>query len=123
MNEINAIIRPDRLSGVILLVEDQPAVLQVLERQLTRLGFQVLPADGGTTALAAIFERGGAIDLVLTDIDMPGMDGRTLGRAVNRLYPEVPVIYMSGRPGACVLEKPFSASRLAAELQAALNTR
>ena len=100
----------------ILVVDDSPAIRQLVARALTDARYVVLEAEDGALALE-ILERGGAdIDLVLTDIKMPRLDGLEFGRRIaDRKWP-VPVLYMSGdtgdadgggRPVAPLLRKPF----------------
>jgi CheY-like chemotaxis protein len=102
----------------LLVVDDSPAIRQIVARALTDARYVVLEAGDGALALE-ILERGRVdIDLVLTDIRMPRLDGLELGRHIaDRKWP-VPVLYMSGdtgdaiadgggRPVAPLLRKPF----------------
>ena len=102
----------------ILVVDDSREVRRVVARTLREAGYSVLEADDGAVAMQ-ILERGGVdIDLVLTDIKMPRMDGVELGRRIVEGNWQVPVLYMSGDPGAAgdpparLLRKPFSMSLL-----------
>jgi PAS domain S-box-containing protein len=81
----------------ILLAEDQPAVLNILQRILEAEGHKVTPAPNGDEA-ASLFEIG-AFDLLITDIDMPGkLQGTDLAIHVRIADPELPVIFLSGHP-------------------------
>jgi two-component system, cell cycle sensor histidine kinase and response regulator CckA len=118
----------------ILLVEDSDAVRVLAQSVLRRLGYTVLTARNGDEALALAASHGGAIDLVLTDIVMPGMSGRELAEAIVARRPGVRVLYMSGYtddviirkglkdPGASFIEKPFTTASLADRVRQRLDT-
>jgi len=83
----------------VLLVDDEPAVRRVAQRMLEQGGFVVEAVDAGAAALdalAAAAARGALPDVVVTDVQMPGLSGRELADRVAALYPGVPVVYMSG---------------------------
>ena len=80
----------------ILLVEDEDAVRSFAARALRMRGYTVLEAPGGEAGLEIVRHHPGAIDLLVTDVVMPIMDGPTLVRAARRLRPEMRIIYMSG---------------------------
>jgi two-component system cell cycle sensor histidine kinase/response regulator CckA len=80
----------------ILLVEDEDAVRSFAARALRLRGYTVLEANGGEPGLEIVRSRSGTIDLLITDVVMPNMDGPTLVRAARRLRPEMRIIYMSG---------------------------
>jgi two-component system cell cycle sensor histidine kinase/response regulator CckA len=82
-------------SGTILLVEDEDMVRAVAERALIRHGYTVLTAAHGEEAMA-ILATGEKIDLIVSDVVMPTMDGPTLGREARAKYPELPILFMSG---------------------------
>lgn len=117
----------------ILLVEDDEAVREVAARTLGRFGYRVLSAGEGTDALRVVEEKGEEIDLLLTDIMMPGMNGVELGMEVARRKPGIKVFYMSGyadqelvrqgllEPGTTFLQKPFTPRQLAARIRAILD--
>ena len=111
----------------IRIVDDDAAVRPLARRILEGCGYQVLTAADGAAALcaarSAMVQPGGALQLVLTDIDMPGSDGYALGRQLAVTWPALPVIYMSGTTNGLArraqlvasehfIEKPFSAERL-----------
>ena len=83
-------------TGVILLVDDEPAVRAVLRQGLERAGFQVLEAGDGVEGLGAFTRHRAAISLVLMDLTMPRMGGEEVFAEIHRLAPEVPVVLMSG---------------------------
>ncbi len=87
---------PVLLSNVILLVDDDASVRHFIKVILSREGYQVLEAADGGKALALVRKLAGSVDLVVTDVEMPGMDGRALGKAIREEYGNVPVIYISG---------------------------
>jgi two-component system, cell cycle sensor histidine kinase and response regulator CckA len=115
----------------ILVVDDEEAVRTLACRMLTWAGHQALEARHGREALATIEEHHGPIHLVLTDIKMPGMNGRELGRQVETRWPGKPILYMSGfaseifrsgllEPDAPFIAKPFTQDDLAAKVRALL---
>ncbi len=79
----------------ILVVDDDPSVLQVASKVLRRGGYEVVEADGGDKALRLAEELNGRIDLLLTDVVMPGMGGRELGEHLSERYPAVRLLFMS----------------------------
>ncbi len=112
----------------VLLVEDEPTVRTVIRRGLQRLGHRVLEAGHGQAGLDVALSNEGLIDLVITDIMMPVMNGRDFIRNLERRQPAGPVIFMSGysdnakiREGMdgsrhAFLQKPFSAAEIAATM-------
>lgn len=81
--------------GRVLLVEDEDMVRAVAERALTRSGYTVTTCADGEEGLAAV-ANGGEFDLVVSDVVMPGMDGPAMARAIRRVSPSLPVLFMSG---------------------------
>ncbi len=119
-------------TGTILLVEDEATVRAVAERALTRHGYTVLIAENGEAALE-ILAREPDIDLMISDVVMPTMDGPTTARAARASHPDLPILFISGyaeeqlrqsidldRVG--FLAKPFSVQQLAEAARAALGT-
>ena len=111
----------DRPTGgyTVLVVDDEEAVRHLACRMLTWTGYLALEAGHAREAIATIEQHAGAIHLVLTDIKMPGMNGRELGRYVEQRWPGKPILYMSGfasevfqggllEAGAPFLSKPFT---------------
>ncbi|HZH12250.1 MAG TPA: ATP-binding protein [Microvirga sp.] len=82
--------------GTILLVEDEDPVRAVNARALTARGYTVLEAASGIEAMEIIQERGAPVDLVVSDVVMPEMDGPTLLGELRKLYPDLKVIFVSG---------------------------
>jgi two-component system cell cycle sensor histidine kinase/response regulator CckA len=80
----------------ILLVEDEDAVRSFAARALRMRGYTVLEAPGGEAALDIVRKHQGAIDLVISDVVMPNMDGPTMVRAATKLRPEMRVLFISG---------------------------
>ena len=91
--------------GRILVVEDEDPVRLVVMRTLQAEGYEVLGAGNGNEALEELDEIGGAVNLVLTDIVMPGMSGRQLAAELSRRYHGIPVIWMSGHTREAELQK------------------
>ncbi|HMG22095.1 MAG TPA: response regulator, partial [Kofleriaceae bacterium] len=133
---IPAAARPQASAGheTILVVEDEPAVRRAVQRNLERLGYRVLAACDGEDALR-ITETGADIDLVLSDVVMPGVDGPELACRLRAKWPELPVLFVTGysadrlaRTGAVgphdrVLEKPYQLDELVRTLRAMLAAR
>jgi two-component system cell cycle sensor histidine kinase/response regulator CckA len=82
--------------GTILLVEDEDPVRAVNARALSARGYTVLEAASGVDALQIIEQRGAPVDLVVSDVVMPEMDGPTLLGELRKLYPDLKVIFVSG---------------------------
>ncbi|HEU5304894.1 MAG TPA: response regulator [Gemmatimonadales bacterium] len=125
--------RSERPPGgyTVLVVDDEEAVRSLACRMLTWAGYQALEAGHGREAIATLEQHAGAIHLVVTDIKMPGMSGRELGRQVEQRWPGKPMLYMSGfasevfqggllEPGAPFLSKPFTQEDLALKVRALL---
>jgi DNA-binding NtrC family response regulator len=79
----------------ILLVDDDPAVRKIVGEMLERSGYGVITAADGHSALAALRERA-AVDLVIADYRMPGMDGLSLVRRIKEKMPDLPVVILTG---------------------------
>jgi len=89
-------LRGSGARGRVLVVEDEDAVRAVVMRTLQDEGYEVLGASSGKEALQELDEIGGAVNLVLSDIVMPGMSGRQLAAELRRKYHNIPIIWMSG---------------------------
>jgi two-component system cell cycle sensor histidine kinase/response regulator CckA len=120
-------------SGTVLLVEDEPMVRTVAERALTRQGYTVITANNGEDALEVI-NRGEPIDLLISDVVMPAMDGPTMVREARKVRPEIPILFMSGYAEehlrksididhVAFLPKPFSVQELAEAARKVLATK
>ncbi len=82
--------------GAVLLVEDEPAVRELTAAVLVDAGYEVVQAGSGVDGLAAAEAHPGAIDLLLTDVVMPGMNGRQLAERLTAVRPGVRVLFVSG---------------------------
>jgi two-component system cell cycle sensor histidine kinase/response regulator CckA len=120
-------------SGTILLVEDEDMVRAVAERALVRQGYHVLTAANGEEALE-LLGSAGPVDLLISDVMMPTMDGPTLVAHARRLFPDLPILFMSGYAEETLrrsidldhvafLPKPFSVRQLAEAARDALVDR
>lgn len=127
-------IAPPAGAGTILLVEDEPAVRDLVARVLRRNGYTVLVASRPSEALKLWSESGASVDLLLTDLVLPEMSGRQLATLMLAERPDLSVIYQSGfdpsgdlpgleGKGSVFLGKPFTPSRLLAAVQGCLNAR
>ncbi len=117
----------------ILLVEDEPAILSLTRKVLERRGYVVLTARGGSEALQLARDHAGPIHLLVTDVVMPEMNGRTLSRHLLAVRPSIKRLFMSGYTaesathqgvideGVSFLQKPFSVSDLAAKVRETLD--
>jgi DNA-binding response OmpR family regulator len=88
------------------LVDDDDQVRQFCRSILTEGGFTVLEAHNGLEALLTSIQHQGAIDLLITDLEMPGMSGLELGWAFHKFRPSVNVLYVSGSPRETVGDQP-----------------
>jgi len=112
--------RADHGQETILLVEDETNLRRLTRQYLETQGYKILEAEDGAAALQIVDGYHGAIDLLLTDVIMPGMNGRELATNIAKLLPDVRVLYMSGYTenaighdgtldaGINLLQKPFS---------------
>lgn len=126
-----AIILP-KGSETVLLVEDEQSLRELNRELMQSLGYTVLAASNGADALQMSAQHNGAIDLMLTDVVMPGMSGRELAERLALIRPRTKVIYMSGytdnvivkhgilEHGIDFLQKPFTQERLARKLREVL---
>jgi PAS domain S-box-containing protein len=112
--------RPDHGQETILLVEDETHLRRLARQYLETQGYKILEAEDGAAALQIVDGHQGTIDLLLTDVIMPGMNGRVLATNIAKLLPDIRVLYMSGYTenaighegmldaGVNLLQKPFS---------------
>jgi CheY-like chemotaxis protein len=122
-------------SECILMVDDEPTLVETGAEILRQLGYQVVAKTGSTEALDAFRARSEAFDLVITDMTMPGMAGNELAREILRLRPELPVILVTGyselvsRESALqdgireLVMKPFRMAQLAQTIRKVLRTQ
>jgi PAS domain S-box-containing protein len=116
----------------ILVVEDQEAVRSFAKAALRQHGYQVIQASDGDQAVSVAMQHSGQIHLLLTDVVMPGMNGRELSDRLKELRPNVKVLFISGYtadvianrgvldPGVAFLHKPFSQGELARKVREVL---
>jgi DNA-binding NtrC family response regulator len=115
----------------ILVVEDEPRLRRLVQRALLTYGYTVLTAENVDHAVALAESHTGVIDLLLSDIIMPGLSGPDLAQRVVRLRPSIKVLYMSGFTSAgalggsisrrtCFLAKPFTTHLLAQKVRECL---
>jgi two-component system cell cycle sensor histidine kinase/response regulator CckA len=128
-------LAPTRKSGTerLLLVEDDRSVRELAERIFRERGYTVTVTADGKEALRAFAAAPHGIDLVVTDLIMPGMNGRELVQAVHQIRPDVKALYISGYtedeiirrglhdPGVAFLHKPFTANQLVDEVRSLLD--
>jgi DNA-binding response OmpR family regulator len=114
-----------RGTGTVLLADDEPLLRELGETILTQAGYTVLTAPDADALKSLLTEYSGAIDLLLTDVNMPGISGPELASLVRERRPNIRVLYMSGWAAdeiksvdrdAGFLQKPFSPSELTAKV-------
>ncbi len=125
--------KPTQGSETILLVEDEDALRELAREGLTMSGYTVLEADRGMAALEIARTHASPIHLMVTDVVMPGMNGRQLAEQVTPLRPAMKVLYVSGHadellqrhgaldPGLEFIGKPFTPEALAAKVREVLD--
>jgi PAS domain S-box-containing protein len=125
--------RPDERTGTegVLLAEDEETIRRLVAEVLSRSGYKVFAASNGDEALRLLEEHGDEIDLLLTDVVMPGMSGPDLARAAVRLRPSLRVLFTSGYtsepdeafddPDVEFIGKPFSPQALVAKVRGVLD--
>jgi DNA-binding NtrC family response regulator len=115
-------------TGTVLVVDDESAVRRFAVRVLQREGYTVMEATDGAEALSLVRAEGASVEVVVSDIVMPRLNGVELMQALSVSHPSLPVILMSGYATAAlselgisapcsILTKPFPADRLLAEVQ------
>jgi CheY-like chemotaxis protein len=122
------------LRHVVLVVDDEQGLRDLVCRTLRDEGYRTLEAAHGGEAMELVETGAETIDLVITDIVMPGMDGRELGRRLAQSRPTLPILYMSAyevndifqrgapRSSAPFLQKPFARDGLINSVQGLLRT-
>jgi PAS domain S-box-containing protein len=125
---------PSPGNELILLVEDEENLRRLAKQALESHGYKVIDAPDGATAIRISQEHKGPIHLLLTDVIMPGMNGRELANKVSPTRPEMKVMYMSGYTenhighngtldeGITLLQKPFTLPALKAKVREVLDT-
>jgi CheY-like chemotaxis protein len=123
----------DRSAGTLLFVEDDESIRALASRVLAEEGYVVLAAAHGGEALLLAQRHAKEIDLVVTDVVMPGMSGRELAARLEKMLRETPIMFMSGYgqdavgdhgvlpAGTLFLPKPFTPEVLAARVREVLD--
>jgi DNA-binding response OmpR family regulator len=118
---------------LVLVVEDEPALREVTRRILARGGYEVMVAASGQEAISVASACQSRIDAVVTDVVMPGIQGKEVASRVCELHPGIGVLYMSGytagllsaqgvlEQGINLLEKPFTEAALLKKMRAVLD--
>jgi two-component system cell cycle sensor histidine kinase/response regulator CckA len=113
-----------RQPGTVLLVEDEESVRELVRATLEKQGYTVLDTGKGDVALQMALSHTGPIDILISDLVLPGMGGRELGFKVNESHPETKILIVSGYPedmvvgpGIEFLQKPFTLQALAGKVQ------
>ncbi len=118
----------------VLLVEDEPTIIQMTTSMLERLGYKVLPAEKPSDAIRQVEEYGEQINLLMTDVIMPEMNGKDLAEKIMAIRPDIKCIFMSGYTADTVgkqgilneetffIQKPFSKRGLAEKIRMALSS-
>jgi CheY-like chemotaxis protein len=116
----------------VLLVEDEPNVLQMAKDVLEFLGYSVIAAATPIEAIAQMEHRSGKIDLLMTDVVMPAINGAELAKRLAAIQPDIKSLFMSGYPVDAIvhrgvlegdvhfLQKPYSLRALAGKLREVL---
>jgi CheY-like chemotaxis protein len=126
---------PESLRGdeVLLLVEDDETIRRVVRESLEQLGYKVLEAADGHEAMIRFKHRTRPVQLLITDVIMPGMSGPELAEMILAIQPQLSVLFVSGytdralvhqglrRPGTAFLQKPFSPEALARRVREVLD--
>lgn len=128
----NPVEIPCGRNEILLLVEDDISVLELVETMLTQLGYRVLATNSPTEAIHIAEQHPESIDLIVSDVIMPELNGRDLVNRIRVLFPELRVLYMSGYTAniitdrgfldkdVCMIKKPFSKKELATKVREAL---
>jgi hypothetical protein len=124
----------DQTPTTILVVDDEASVLALVRTMLWRAGYTVLEASSGEQALAVASEHASPIQLLLTDVLMPDMNGYELAEKLKAGRPQTKLLYMTGYRdmvlvdstgrqvrGAALIRKPFTAHNLVAKIEEILN--
>jgi PAS domain S-box-containing protein len=130
---LSPVVRMKRGSETVLLVEDEPMVLELGTHMLESLGYTVLPVASPVEAMRIAHQRGREIDLLLTDVVMPDMNGPELARELLAAHPHLRCLFVSGyfadatamqaalAEGIDILQKPFSPTDLADRVRRTLD--
>ncbi len=126
---------PRAQGETVLLVEDEPDIMKMGRIMLQRQGYNVLSFGSPVEAIAVAQSHGSEIDLLITDVVMPEMNGRELARKLQSMYPDLGVLFMSGYTASIIaqhgvldkglnfIEKPFSIRELAEKVRQVLGKK
>lgn len=132
-DESSAMEIPNGKGETVLVVDDELAIMKMARVMLERLGYNVLGASSPTQALQNAHESGSIIDLLITDVVMPEMNGRDLAEKLRLKFPKLKMVYMSGYTADIIthrgfleedvlfIQKPFTKSDLAIKVRQALD--
>jgi CheY-like chemotaxis protein len=132
---VGALSSQTRGSETVLLVEDEESVRQLVRETLESKGYKVLEADHGEAALQLAADHASEIDILITDVVMPGMSGRELSARLCATCPHTKVLYLSGytedaiahegvlESGTAFLQKPFTLQMLSRKVREVLGDR
>ena len=123
-----------RGEGIVLLAEDDRSVRRLVVTELTRRGFTVIEAEDGMAALELFRREHERVDVLVTDVVMPRMNGADLAKQAERVHPGVKILFISGHPERAgagldptgvtnLLMKPFTADTLAARIKELITGR
>jgi PAS domain S-box-containing protein len=136
-NPVQTAISPEPIKmgqETILLVEDEPTILDMTTKMLERLGYSVLAANTPGEAIRLAEKHSGDVHLLMTDVIMPGMNGQDLTKKLLSIYPELKHLFMSGYTadiishhgvldeGIPFIQKPFSITNLSAKIREVLGS-
>jgi CheY-like chemotaxis protein len=119
-------------SETVLLVEDEESVRQLVRDTLAGKGYKVIEAPNGEAGLKVSEEHSGTIEILITDVVMPGIGGRELAQRVSAARPNIKVLFLSGytedaiihegvlEPGTAFLQKPFTLQMLSRKVREVL---
>lgn len=122
---------PHPPAGTILFAEDEPLLRELGETILRQAGYKVITAGQPEQLLSLLDQYGGGIDLLLTDVAMPGLSGQELARLARIRWPGIRVLYTSGYSNeeidglindAAFLQKPFTPTELMAKIRDLIGT-
>ena len=131
MSQLDCTTAPRRRR--ILVAEDEELILRVFEAILGKAGFEVLSAENGNRAMSLFDAEPESIDLVITDLSLPGLTGEALAAHIRKARPNLPIIFSTGNitdapnkavesfPGALFLPKPFGFDDLTTIVNQALS--
>jgi two-component system cell cycle sensor histidine kinase/response regulator CckA len=117
--------------GRVLVVDDEPGILDLVAAMLRSRGYKPIAAESGAAALAHLMERADEIDLLVTDVNMPAMTGPDLVSRVLELRPDLPILFITGYGAADtlleryaerypILRKPFTPDQLVTAVRGCL---